>query len=107
MDQRPQHGDYAPAFKGYIERVHETDIVAALEGQIADIRRLAANVPKERENFAYAPGKWSIRQVVGHLADGERVFAYRALAFSRLDPAALPAFDENAYVAQARTNEVP
>ncbi|HKQ98749.1 MAG TPA: DinB family protein [Candidatus Polarisedimenticolia bacterium] len=104
---RPQPGDFAPAFQGYIDRVPETDILAALDGQVAVIRRLASCVPRERETFAYAPGKWSIRQVVGHVGDGERVFAFRALGFSRFDKTPLPAFDENAYVDHARFHLVP
>ena len=59
------------------------------------------------EDKRYAPGKWSIRQIIGHLADGERVFSLRAFHFSRCDPAPLPGFDENEYVKEARFERVP
>ena len=87
--------------------VPETDIVGVLEPQVEEIRRLLAAVPAERETYRYAEGKWSIRQVLGHLVDGERVFGYRAFCISRGEQAALPSFDENQYVAEARSDGVP
>ena len=78
-----------------------------LEPQVEEIRRFLASVPAERETYRYAEGKWSIRQVLGHLVDGERVFGYRAFCISRGEQAALPSFDENEYVAGARSDGVP
>jgi hypothetical protein len=96
---RPAPTEYAPFYAAYVALVPEDDVLAALESQPADWRRLAAAVPAERESHRYAPGKWSIREVLGHVAHGERVFGYRAFAISRGEQAPLPSFDENAYVA--------
>ena len=105
--QRPTETEYATFYRGYVALVPETDIVAVLEPQVEEIRRLLAPVSAEKETYRYAEGKWSIRQVLGHLVDGERVFGYRAFCFSRGEQAALPSFDENQYVAGARSDAVP
>lgn len=105
--QRPAAGEYAPFYARYVALVPENDILAVLGGQVGEIRRLAASVPPGRETWRYAEGKWSVREVLGHLVDGERVFGYRAFCFSRGEPAALPSFDENRYVAAARSDALP
>ncbi|HXK12608.1 MAG TPA: DinB family protein [Vicinamibacteria bacterium] len=105
--QRPSDTEYAPFYAGYVALVPETDVLAALEGQVGEIRRRLAPVTGERERQRYAEGKWSIRQVLGHLVDGERVFGYRAFCFSRGEAASLPSFDENQYVAAAGTDRIP
>ena len=107
MTDRPAESEYAPFYAGYVALVPETDILAVLEGQVDGIRRLLATVPAERESHRYAEGKWSIRQVLGHLVDAERVFGYRAFCFSRGEQASLPSFDENRYVDAARSDSVP
>ncbi len=104
---RPAEAEYAPYFGRYISLVTEDDALSALEGQLDEVRRLAASVKADRESFRYEPDKWSVRQVIGHLVDGERVFGYRAFCISRGELAALPAFDENAYVAASRYDEIP
>src|SRR5512133_3675899 len=96
---RPADTEYAPYYAKYIDLVPDDDVLSTLEGQIDDLRRFAAKVPPDREGFRYAPDKWSVRQVIGHLTDGERVFGYRAFCFSRGEQTPLPAFDENVYVA--------
>lgn len=98
---RPADTEYAPLYAAYISLVPEEDILAVLTQQVEAVRRLAASVPEDRETFRYAPEKWSIREVFGHLGDAERVFGFRAFAFSRGEPGALPGFDENAYVARS------
>jgi uncharacterized damage-inducible protein DinB len=105
--ERPTDAEFAPFYARYVALVPETDILAVLEQQVEEIRRLAVSVPPERETYRYAEGKWSIRQVLGHLVDGERVFGYRAFCFSRGEQAALPSFDENQYVAAARSEATP
>jgi hypothetical protein len=104
---RPGEGEYAPAYAGYVALVPETDILAVLDRQVGELRELAASVPAERETFRYGEGKWSVREVLGHLVDGERVFGYRAFCISRGERAGLPSFDENDYVAQARSDAIP
>ncbi len=107
MTERPPQSEYAPFYAGYVALVPETDVLAVLEGQVDAIRGALASVPAARENYRYAEGKWSIRQVLGHLIDAERVFGYRAFCFSRGEEAPLPSFDENRYVGAARADSIP
>lgn len=104
---RPTENEHAPYFAGYIALVPETDVMSALEAQGAVLQALARSVAAEKETFAYAPGKWTVRQVLGHIIDAERVFGHRAFCISRREPATLPAFDENAYVAASTATSVP
>lgn len=105
--ERPTESEYAPFYAGYIAAVPAGDILEQLAGQMPRIRRLAAGIPAARETYRYAPGKWSLREVIGHLIDGERVFGYRALCISRGDQTPLPGFDENRYVAAAGSDARP
>jgi hypothetical protein len=95
---RPQADEVPPFYAGYVGRVPENDVLAVLETQIETTLALVRSVPEARAGSRYAPGKWSVRQVIGHLVDAERVFAFRALHFARRDVSPLPGFDENAYV---------
>ena len=97
---RPGADEHAAYFGKYVEKVPDGDLMAMLRGQIAETAAMLRRSP-DRADFAYAPGKWSVKQVVGHLADVERVMAYRALSIARNDPTPLPGFDENAWVDNA------
>jgi hypothetical protein len=99
--ERPQADEHAPYYGRYIARVPDGDLVSLLRERIADTTALLRRVPAERANFAYAPGKWSVKQVVGHMSDVERVMSFRALWFARHDPSDLPGFDENVWVDSA------
>jgi hypothetical protein len=99
--ERPRRDEYDAAFERYVAHVPETDILAALERQPAELSALLATVPPDRESFRYAPGKWTIRGVVGHVLDAERVFGYRALCIARGEKAPLPAFEEDDYAARS------
>ncbi|MBI2214843.1 MAG: DinB family protein [Acidobacteria bacterium] len=103
----PAQDEYAEWYAGYVARVPDRDIIAALASQPDDLESLVGVVPEESTTFRYAEDKWSIRQLVGHLIDGERVFALRALCFSRGDAASLPGFDENAYIASSAYDDAP
>ena len=105
--ERPREDEYAPFYARYVALVPETDILGVLEQQVEEIRRLAASVRADRETHRYAEGKWSVREVLGHLVDGERVFGYRAFCISRGETAPLPSFDENQYVAATRYDAIP
>jgi hypothetical protein len=105
--RRPEAVEYAPFYAGYVARVTEDDILTVLDVQKAEIRTLAGSLPEAKQTYRYADGKWSVRQVLGHLIDGERVFGYRAFCFSRGEQAALPSFDENQYVGEASAHETP
>ncbi len=98
MTHRPAADEYAPYYEKYVSLVPGTDILSILEKQIETIQKYAAAVSAEREKYRYAEGKWSIREVFGHMIDGEWVFGYRALCISRGETAPLPSFDENGYV---------
>lgn len=97
----PTPDEYSPFYAGYVALVPEGGIIAHLERQATEFGRLLESIPEDRGDHAYAPGKWTIKEVVGHLADAERVFAYRALRFARGDATPLAPFDEDAYVPPA------
>ena len=97
----PQPDEYAPFYASYVARVPEEDIVRAMETQQTEMQELLASIDEARSAHRYAVGKWSIREMVGHLGDSECVFGYRALAISRGDRASLPGFDEDTYVRSA------
>jgi hypothetical protein len=101
----PRDDEYAEFHKGYIAAVAgETDGLAVLERQRAIIDRLPQLTP-EQAACRYAEGKWSVKQVIGHLADGERVLSYRLLRVARGDQTPLPGYDENLYVEHANADE--
>ena len=104
---RPVASDYPEYFHKYVSLVPEDDIFAALEPQVALVDGLASRVEPSRETFAYAPGKWSVRELLGHVGDAERVFAYRALTFSRYDAVSLPGFDEVTWTPHGHFDGVP
>lgn len=104
---RPADTEYAPFYAGYVALVPEADVLAALVAQKGEIEALFARVPPERELSTYAEGKWTLREVLGHLVDGERVFGHRAFCISRGEIAPLPSFDQNAYVAASAYRTVP
>jgi hypothetical protein len=95
---RPTAAEYAPYYGRYIDRVPEGDLLRTLEDQARETQALLARLSDAKALHRYAPGKWSIKEVIGHVADTERVYAYRALRFARADATALPGFDENAWV---------
>jgi hypothetical protein len=96
---RPPREHYNPYFDRYISLVAEPDVLAALAAQVEEVRERLGALPEECAAHRYAPGKWSVREVVGHVIDAERVFGYRALSVARGETADLPSFDENAYAA--------
>ena len=102
---RPQAGEYGSFFQRYIDLAPEEDVVAALEAQGQETAALLAGLSEEQASQRYAPDKWSIKQLVGHVSDGERVFAYRALAIARGETRALPGFDQDPYVANSGADE--
>jgi hypothetical protein len=99
--QRPAADEYSTPFARYVERVPDGALVPQLERQAADTAAVLGALSEQRAAFRYAPDKWSVKEIVGHLADAERVFSYRLLRFARQDETALPGFDENAYVEAA------
>jgi hypothetical protein len=99
---RPEPGEFASYAQADIDLVEGDDAVAALLRQRHETLALFARFGEQGGNLTYAPGKWTIKQILGHLADDERIFAYRALCVARGDSRPLPGFDENAYASAAR-----
>jgi hypothetical protein len=98
---RPGDDEFAPSFAGYVGRIGDDEnIVTVLTDQLDRILTRFGAVHEARGDFRYAPGKWTLKEVIGHLSDTERVFAYRALSIARGDAAPLPAFDDQAWVAE-------
>jgi len=100
----PAQDEYAPFYAGYVERVAGRDVRAILEGQVEEIRALVAPLSEEAGAARYEPGKWSVKEVIGHIADTERVMSYRLLRIARGDATPLPGFDQDPYVAAARSD---
>jgi len=98
MTRRPKAEEHDPYYTKYVVRVPDGDIATVLGEQMQETIALLRAVGPDREDFAYAPGKWTIKEVVGHICDTERVMGLRALWFARNDPASLPGFDENSWV---------
>jgi hypothetical protein len=98
---RPQADEYVPYYQKYISLVPDGDLIEALRTQIGETLALLRTIPEERASYRYGPDKWSIKEVVGHMADVERIMTYRALRIARADTTPLPGFDENAYVPAA------
>ncbi len=92
-------------YTNYILKVPETNIITTLENQQKASLALFLSIPEEKGNYAYAAGKWTVKELLGHMIDAERVFAYRAMRFSRNDKTPLPSFDENDYVKNAFFND--
>src|SRR5215470_5620994 len=95
---RPQPGEYAPYYDRYISLVQGNDILAALDEQRRQMLLLLSGRSEEEGNFRYASDKWSLKEVVGHLNDSERVFAYRALRIARNDSTPMEGFEQDDYV---------
>jgi len=102
---RPAAGDYAPYAEQYIVLVSGDDILGALGNQLKQTTTLFSGRSERDGNFRYAPGKWTVKEVVGHVADTERIFAYRAMRFARGDQTPLSAFEQDDYVRGARFTE--
>jgi len=98
---RPEKNEYAAFYETYVSLVEESDIISALEKNLNELQNLFAEVSEEKGSYAYAESKWSVRELLGHLIDGERVFSYRALRISRDDQTPLASFEENNYIANS------
>jgi hypothetical protein len=98
---RPDKNEYASYYERYVSLVKESDIVAALETQQLEFLEIFKEIAEEKGVFRYEAGKWSIKELIGHLIDGERIFAYRALRFARADKTPVEGFEQDDYIANA------
>lgn len=103
---RPQPGDFPPFYARYVGLAPEEDVVGAMLAQ-APLTRAAVLTFADRPEHRYAPDKWSVKEVVGHMADTERVFGFRALWFARADPSPLPGFEQDAWMAASAFDAQP
>ena len=103
---RPAAGEYLEYYDRYIKQVPEGDLLANLKQNLSESVKLFRGIPESKFDYRYGPDKWSVREVIGHLSDGERVFQYRAWRFSRADETPVPGFEENNYVANAPFSRV-
>jgi len=94
----PDASEYAPYYGRYISLVNAGYILAALEEQARETQALLSKLVERKEDYRYAPEKWSVKEVLGHMIDTERVFAYRALRIARNDRTPLPGFEQDDYV---------
>lgn len=99
---RPEAGEYAPYYEKYVALTRDGDVVEILERQAAETMALLGDLSEEQGALRYEPGKWSVKELVGHVIDGERIFAYRALRIARGDQTPLPGFEQDDYVANGR-----
>jgi len=88
-------------YKNYVKQIDEPDMLQALRISGHRMSELVHSLPDSKADFAYAPGKWTVRELLCHIMDAERIFAYRALRFARNDQTPLSSFEENDYAAQA------
>jgi hypothetical protein len=101
MENRPGESEYASYYSNYVSLVPTGDIEYILSEQISESISLIKNLFESQGQFRYASGKWSIKEVIGHLCDTERIMAYRLLCIARGEVGLLPGFDENEYVVNA------
>ena len=101
---RPEINEYDPYYGNYISLVEDDDVLSVLDKQSAELRGLFADLPEEKGAFAYAEGKWTIKELLSHLIDGERMFAYRVLRISRGDETAIEGFEQDDYIKNSNAN---
>ena len=101
---KPSPGDYSPYYENYIKLIEGDDILRILNEQSKRTQEVLNSFSEHKGNYRYADGKWTVKEIVGHLMDSERVFAYRALCIARGEKKSLPGFDQEDYVKEGNFN---
>jgi len=101
---RPRTGDNNPYYDRYISLIGDDDIIEVLEEQRKISEKFLKTFTEKQGNYSYADGKWTVKEVLGHVIDTERIMAYRALAFARNEGQSLPGFEQDDYVAESNFN---
>lgn len=102
MFSKPNPGTFNPYLQHYIDLVPGDNPLQVLKEQVLDFKAMLSKIPFENEDYRYAEGKWSVKELVGHIIDTERIFAFRALAIARGEQQGIPGYDENFYAAEGR-----
>lgn len=101
---KPNPGDYASYFDQYISLLPDEDILKILDDQINSSEKFLRTISEEQGNHSYAEGKWTVKEVIGHIIDVERIMAYRVLSFSRSEEQSLPGFEQDDYITNGNYN---
>ncbi len=104
---RPDETEYVPDYEGYVSLVPEGDILSMLEEQLDETLALLSDIPEAQAGFRYAPDKWSVKELLGHMIDSERIFAYRALRFARHDETPVEGYEQDDYIRNASFDDYP
>lgn len=107
LGERPSAAEFAPYYAKYVAAVPDGDVLDTLSWQLNDTLAFLRGLPAPQHGHRYAEGKWSVKEVVGHMADAERIFAYRMLRIARGDETPLPGFDQEPYVRTANFDARP
>ena len=102
---RPERTEYDPYYEHYVSLVADSDIVGVLAAQPTKLQDIFTAMPEEKGEFRYGDGKWSIKELFGHLIDGERMFAYRLFRISRGDETPIEGFEQDGYIENAHSND--
>jgi len=102
---RPEKSEYDPYYEKYISLIIDNDIVPVLAGQMTELQDIFAAVPEEKGTYAYDEGKWTIKEVLSHLIDGERMFAYRVFRIARGDRTPIEGFEQDGYIENSHAND--
>ena len=106
-ESKPSEGEFLPYYERYIALVPGGDVLSTLEAQMAETQVLLRGLPASISTYRYAPDKWSVSELIGHVIDSERIFAARALRFARNDPTPLPGFEQDDYVRNSKFDAYP
>lgn len=106
-EQKPEASEHLPYYGRYIALVSAGDVISTLESQMRDSQALLGGIPPAVSTYRYAPEKWSVNEMLGHVIDSERIFAVRALRFARGDASPLPGFEQDDYVRGASFDAYP
>ena len=101
----PERTEYDPYYQKYVSLVENDDIVGTFASQPTKLQDIFTAMPEDKGSFAYAEGKWSIKEVLGHLIDGERMFAYRLFRIARADETPIEGFEQDGYIENAHSND--
>ncbi|MEO7762982.1 MAG: DinB family protein, partial [Ferruginibacter sp.] len=101
---KPSPTTYPEYFKKYVDQVPEEDLATAFSNQLPVVKDLLNSIPEEKSMYAYDTGKWTLKELLQHMTDTERIFNYRALCIARKETVSLPGFDENTYAAHSNAN---